>query len=112
MSSVSQEIAQPARKVRTGVVVSNRMKKTIVVRVTHLTQHPLFSRVIKRSAKFKAHDETNRAKVGDWVKIVETRPLSKDKRWRLVEIVRQASSAPAVPGTEEGSESAGSEVSA
>ena len=111
MSSVSQETAQAARKVRTGVVVSNRMKKTIVVRVTHLTRHPLFSRVIKRSAKFKAHDETNRAKIGDWVKIMETRPLSKDKRWRLVEIVRHASTAPAVPGTEEVLEAPGGEAS-
>lgn len=89
------------RKVRTGIVVSDRMKKTIVVRVDRLARHPLFGRVMKRSTTFKAHDETNSAHVGDWVQIMETRPLSKDKRWRLIAILRQASRAPAVPGSEE-----------
>lgn len=86
------------RKVRVGIVVSNRMQKTIVVRVDRLTQHPLFSRVITQSTSFKAHDETNTARIGDRVKIMETRPISKDKRWRLVDIVQRASTAPAVPG--------------
>jgi small subunit ribosomal protein S17 len=89
------------RKVRLGVVVSDRMQKTIVVQVRRLARHPVFPRVVKRVARFKAHDETNSAKRGDWVKIMETRPLSKDKRWRLLEIVRRGSTAPAVPGTEE-----------
>ena len=88
------------RKVRTGTVVSNRMQKTIVVQVDRLTRHPLFGRVMTRSEKFKVHDEQNTTRVGDVVKIMETRPLSKDKRWRLLEIVRRASTAPAVPGTE------------
>jgi len=85
------------RKTRIGIVVSNRMQKTIVVQVRRLARHPQFSRVVRRMVKFKVHDETNRAKIGDWVKIMETRPLSKDKRWRLLEIVRQGSSAPEVP---------------
>lgn len=85
------------RKTRIGVVVSNKMMKTIVVRVLRLVRHDKYSRVIRRAATFKVHDDTNRAGLGDRVKIVETRPLSKDKRWRLVEIIQRASSAPAVP---------------
>jgi small subunit ribosomal protein S17 len=77
------------------------MQKTIVVRITHLTRHPQYNRVTRTSNTFKAHDEASSAKVGDWVKIMETRPLSKDKRWRLVEILKRASSAPPVPGQEE-----------
>lgn len=71
-----------------GRVVSNRMTKTIVVQVDRLVRHPLYERVLHRSTRFKVHDETNSAKIGDWVKIMETRPLSKEKRWRLLEIVR------------------------
>ena len=89
------------RKVRVGVVTSNKMQKTIVVRITRFVRHPAYGRVVHQANSFKAHDETNQAKIGDVVKIMETRPLSKDKRWRLVEIVKQASSAPPVPGTEE-----------
>lgn len=89
------------RKVRLGVVVSDRMQKTIVVQVRRLVRHPVFPRVVKRVARFMAHDETNSAKRGDWVKIMETRPLSKDKRWRLLEILRRGSTAPAIPGAEE-----------
>lgn len=85
------------RKVRLGVVVSDKMQKTIVVQVRRLATHPVFPRVVKRIRRFKVHDETNSAKTGDWVKIMETRPLSKDKRWRLIEIVRRGSSAPEVP---------------
>ena len=88
------------RKVRTGLVVSNKMQKTIVVRVSRLVRHPKYNRVIKQTSAFKAHDETNRAAIGDWVKIMETRPMSKDKRWRLVDILKRASTAPPVPGTE------------
>lgn len=78
------------RKVRLGTVVSDKMDKTIVVRVETVKQHPLYKKTIKTSKKYKAHDENNEAKVGDVVKIMETRPLSKEKRWRLVEIVERA----------------------
>ncbi len=98
--SVPSQTVRGQRKVRTGVVVSNKMMKTIVVRVTRLTRHPQYGRIIKQSNTFKAHDETNRATIGDWVKIMETRPISKDKRWRLVEVLKQASSAPPVPEAE------------
>jgi small subunit ribosomal protein S17 len=86
------------RKTRTGQVVSNKMQKTIVVRVVRRVRHRLYERVLRQATSFKVHDERNEAKVGDWVKIMETRPLSKDKRWRLVEILRRASTAPALPG--------------
>jgi len=99
-TNTTTDMTRAMRKTRTGTVVSNRMQKTIIVRVDRLSRHPLFGRVLKKASKFKAHDETNDAKIGDVVTIVETRPLSKDKRWRLVEIVRRASSAPPVPGTE------------
>ena len=89
------------RKTRVGLVTSNKMQKTIVVRVNRRVRHPKYNRVITQANAFKAHDERNEAKIGDWVKIMETRPLSKDKRWRLVEILKRASSAPPVPGTEE-----------
>lgn len=88
------------RKVRVGVVVSNRMQKTIVVRVQQLVRHRKYSRVLSQANTFKAHDEQQSAAIGDWVKIMETRPLSKEKRWRLLEIVRRASTAPPVPGEE------------
>lgn len=78
------------RKVRMGTVQSDKMNKTITVRVETVKQHPLYKKTIKTSKKYKAHDENNEAKIGDVVKIMETRPLSKDKRWRLIEIVRKA----------------------
>ena len=78
------------RKVRTGKVVSNKMDKTIVVAVENHVKHPLYGKVVKRTYKLKAHDETNMCGVGDTVKVMETRPLSRDKRWRLVEIVEKA----------------------
>ena len=93
--------ARASRKTRVGIVVSNKMQKTIVVRIAQLVSHEKYSRVMGRANTFKVHDETNSARVGDQVRIMETRPLSKDKRWRLVEIVQRASQAPAVPGTEE-----------
>lgn len=78
------------RKVRIGKVVSDKMQKTIVVAVETKVRHPLYGKTVNRTTKFKAHDENNEAKVGDIVKIMETRPLSKDKRWRLVEITERA----------------------
>ncbi|AEM79594.1 SSU ribosomal protein S17P [Thermoanaerobacter thermohydrosulfuricus] len=78
------------RKVRIGTVVSNKMQKTIVVAVEDRVRHPLYGKTIKRTKKFKVHDENNVCNVGDIVKIMETRPLSKEKRWRLVEIVKRA----------------------
>jgi small subunit ribosomal protein S17 len=78
------------RKVRLGKVVSDKMEKTIVVAVETKVRHPLYGKTINRTTKFKAHDENNEANVGDIVEIMETRPLSKDKRWRLVEIIERA----------------------
>lgn len=78
------------RKVRTGKVVSDKMDKTIVVVVESTKKHPLYGKTMKTTKKFKAHDELNTAQIGDTVKIMETRPLSKDKRWRLVEVVEKA----------------------
>ena len=78
------------RKVRTGKVVSDKMDKTIVVAVEDHVKHPLYKKIVKRTYKFKAHDENNECNVGDTVRVMETRPLSKDKRWRLVEIVEKA----------------------
>ncbi|MBX6394796.1 MAG: 30S ribosomal protein S17 [Alicyclobacillaceae bacterium] len=77
------------RKVRIGRVVSDKMDKTIVVAVVQTVTHPLYGKTVKRTKKFKAHDERNEAKVGDLVRIMETRPLSKEKRWRLVEILER-----------------------
>ncbi|HBI02708.1 MAG TPA: 30S ribosomal protein S17 [Paenibacillaceae bacterium] len=79
-----------ARKVVIGKVVSDKMDKTITVLVETYKTHPLYGKRVKYSKKFKAHDENNTAKIGDKVKIMETRPLSKDKRWRLVEVVEKA----------------------
>lgn len=78
------------RKTRTGTVVSDKMDKTIVVVIKTKVRHPLYGKMVNRSHKFKAHDEKNECGIGDTVKIMETRPISKDKRWRLVEIVEKA----------------------
>jgi small subunit ribosomal protein S17 len=78
------------RKVRTGTVVSDKMDKTVVVAVETLVTHPLYRKQLKRTSKFKAHDENNECSQGDVVKIMETRPLSKDKRWRVINIVEKA----------------------
>ena len=78
------------RKTRTGKVVSNKMQKTIVVAVEDHVKHPLYGKIVKRTYKLKAHDEKNECSIGDTVKVMETRPLSKDKRWRLVEIIERA----------------------
>ena len=78
------------RKTRTGKVVSNKMDKTIVVAIEDHVKHPLYKKIVKRTYKLKAHDEKNECNIGDTVKVMDTRPLSKDKRWRLVEIVEKA----------------------
>ena len=79
-----------SRKVYRGVVVSDKMDKTIVVAIADRVAHPLYNKIVKRTYKLKAHDELNDAHVGDKVKVMETRPLSKDKRWRLVEVIERA----------------------
>ena len=78
------------RKTRVGKVVSDKMDKTIVVSIVDNVKHPLYGKIVKRTVKLKAHDENNECNIGDIVKVMETRPLSKDKRWRLVEIVEKA----------------------
>ena len=78
------------RKTRVGVVVSDKMDKTIVVAVRDNVRHPLYNKIVKKTYKLKAHDEKNDAKIGDTVRVMETRPLSKDKRWRLVEVMERA----------------------
>jgi len=78
------------RKTRVGMVVSDKMDKTIVVAIEDRIQHPLYKKIVKSTYKLKAHDEKNEAGVGDRVRVMETRPLSRDKRWRLVEIVEKA----------------------
>lgn len=78
------------RKTNVGRVVSNKMDKTIVVAIEDSVKHPLYKKIIKRTVKLKAHDENNECSIGDRVRVMETRPLSKDKRWRLVEIIEKA----------------------
>ena len=85
-----EQITRGYRKTRIGEVVSDKMDKTIVVAVKTKVRHPLYGKMVNRTRKFKAHDENNECGIGDTVKIMETRPLSKDKRWRLVEIVEKA----------------------
>lgn len=82
------EKPKTTRKVKVGRVVSNKMDKTVVVTVVTTTRHPLYKKVIKKTTKFYAHDEKNMCQIGDWVRIMETRPLSKLKRWRVVEILK------------------------
>lgn len=78
------------RKTRVGVIVSDKMEKTVVVAIKERVKHPLYGKIINRTKTFKAHDEQNECGIGDTVRVVETRPLSKDKRWRVVEIVEKA----------------------
>ena len=78
------------RKTRVGIVVSDKMDNTIVVAVKDNVKHPLYNKIVKRTYKLKAHDENNEAHIGDTVRVMETRPLSKDKRWRLVEVMERA----------------------
>jgi small subunit ribosomal protein S17 len=78
------------RKTRVGIVSSDKMDKTIVVSIVDNVKHPLYGKIVKRTYKLKAHDENNECKIGERVRVMETRPLSKDKRWRLVEIIEKA----------------------
>lgn len=93
MAENSKAAPERRRQSKTGVVTSARMQKTIVVKVTRLVQHHMYKRVLRVSKKFYAHDEQNEARPGDTVRIVETRPMSRLKRWRLAEIVARASGA-------------------
>ena len=78
------------RKTRTGIVVSDKMDKTVVVAIEDNVRHPLYKKIVKRTMKLKAHDEANECRVGDRVEVMETRPMSKDKRWRVVTIIEKA----------------------
>ena len=89
-TDAATEEHRSARKVREGLVVSDKMNKTAVVAVVRLKRHPLYGRVQRVTKRFKAHDETNDCKVGDRVRIMETRPISKDKNWRILEVVERA----------------------
>jgi small subunit ribosomal protein S17 len=89
MSAVVTTIERNLRKIRVGVVSSNKMDKSIVVKVERKVKHPLYGKFVKKSTKFHAHDEKNECSIGDTVKIMETRPISKTKRWRLVEVVEK-----------------------
>ena len=84
------EIIRGYRKTRTGIVTSDKMDKTVTVAIKTKVRHPLYGKMVNRTRKFKAHDEENTCKIGDRVKVMETRPLSKDKRWRLVEVIERA----------------------
>ncbi len=86
----AQGVNRTSRKTRIGTVVSDKMDKTVVVSIERRVQHPVYGKMVRRTKRLKAHDEKNDAKTGDTVRIMETRPLSKDKRWRLVEIVDRA----------------------
>ena len=87
---MSEAVERNLRKARTGKVVSDKMDKTVVVAVIDSVKHPLYKKIVKRTVKFKAHDENNSCGIGDKVLIMETRPLSKDKRWRVVEVIEKA----------------------
>ena len=84
------EEARGRRKIRQGVVVSDKMDKTVLVEIQQVKAHPLYGKVVRRASKLAAHDETNDAHAGDTVRVMETRPLSKSKRWRVIEIVERA----------------------
>ena len=87
---MSEAVERNLRKTRTGKVVSDKMDKTVVVAIADNVQHPLYKKIVKRTVKIKAHDENNECRIGDRVLVMETRPLSKDKRWRVVEIIEKA----------------------
>ena len=86
----SETTERTSRKTRVGMVVSDKMQKTVVVSIERRVEHPVYGKMVRRTKKLKAHDEQNEAKTGDTVRIMETRPLSKDKRWRVVEIIERA----------------------
>ena len=90
MEENTNTIVRGYRKTRTGIVVSDKMDKTVVVAVRTKVRHPLYGKMVNKTTKFKAHDENNECGIGDTVRIMETRPLSKDKRWRIVEIIEKA----------------------
>ncbi len=90
MSDEQTQAERGRRKVRTGVVVSDKMDKTVLIRIDRQVRHSLYQKTVRHSSKLAAHDEANDARVGDTVRVVETRPLSKSKRWRVVEIVERA----------------------
>jgi small subunit ribosomal protein S17 len=86
----AETVYRASRKTRVGLVVSDKMEKTVVVSIERRVQHPVYGKMVRRTKRLKAHDEANDAKTGDTVRIMETRPMSKDKRWRVVEIVERA----------------------
>ena len=86
----NETLVRGYRKTRTGIVVSDKMDKTVVVEVRTKVRHPLYGKMVNKTTKFKAHDENNECGIGDTVRIMETRPLSKDKRWRVVDIIERA----------------------
>jgi small subunit ribosomal protein S17 len=86
----AEDARRPSRKTRVGLVVSDKMQKTVVVAIDRRVPHPIYGKMVTRTTRLKAHDEENSAKTGDTVRIMETRPLSKDKRWRVVEILERA----------------------
>ena len=90
LAKQANAIERTSRKTRVGMVVSDKMQKTVVVSIERRVQHPVYGKMVRRTKKLKAHDEQNQAKTGDTVRIMETRPLSKDKRWRVVEIIERA----------------------
>ena len=89
-SSTAEDAVRNARKVREGIVVSNKMNKTIVISIVERVRHPRYSKFVQRTKKLYAHDEANDAQIGDRVRVMETRPMSKQKRWRLVEVLERA----------------------
>jgi small subunit ribosomal protein S17 len=90
MAMEEAKVERKPRKVRVGTVVSNKMQKTVVVQIERLVKHPVYKRYVRRRKRFKVHDEKNECQIGDLISFMDTRPLSKDKRWRLVEIVQRA----------------------
>ena len=90
MTVIIADAERHRRKIRVGQVVSDRMDKTVVVSIERLVKHPVYGRYVRRRTKFKVHDEENACKVGDTIRFMETRPISKDKRWRFVEFVERA----------------------
>ena len=88
--NAEKNVSRASRKTRVGLVVSDKMEKTVVVSIERRVQHPVYGKMVRRTKRLKAHDEANDAKTGDTVRIMETRPMSKDKRWRVVEIVERA----------------------
>ncbi len=90
MEENTNTLVRGYRKTRTGIVVSDKMDKTVVVAVRTKVRHPLYGKMVNKTTKFKAHDENNECGIGDTIRVMETRPISKDKRWRLVEIIEKA----------------------